>query len=72
MRTGDRLFLTTTDGIVVKVEFLGVGGVRAVSSEGPHPWVEALESGGLYVKGSRFRTGWERLSASRPRKQSSQ
>lgn len=70
---GTYLYLTTTDGDVLLVQFLGMGGRRKFDdTTKTEPWVEACEAGGLYAVGSKFRTGWERLSRSRPRKQTSQ
>lgn len=70
---GTYLYLTTTDGDVLLVQFLGMGGIRAFSDKGRQvPWVEACEAKGLYAVGSKFRTGWDRLSRSKPRKQTSQ
>lgn len=73
LSAGTYLYLTTTDGDVLLVQFLGMGGRRKFEDVAKTvPWVEACEAGGLYVVGSQFRTGWERLSRSRPRKQTSQ
>jgi len=73
-KVGTEIFLTTTDGVVMRVRYLGTGGIRQMTDKGhPQvPWVWALESAGLYGEGEEFRTGWERLSKGRPRKQNSQ
>lgn len=79
MRSGDapkvgaEIFLTTMDGVVLRVRYLGVGGIKKRTDKGVQvPWVRALESAGMYGEGEEFRTGWERLSVRKPRKQTSQ
>lgn len=70
---GAYLYLTTLDGEVLMVQYLGLGGTRFFEDKGArHPWVQACGSVGIYGRGERFRTGWERLSRRRPRKQNSQ
>ena len=60
--------MTTTDGVVMRVRYLGTGGIKRMADKGSQvPWVRALESAGLYGAGEEFRTGWERLSVSKPR-----
>lgn len=63
---GTVLRLTTSDGVVLAVRFVGMGNKRTrkplASVPAVWPWVEALESGGLYRRGEMFHTGWERLS----------
>ena len=70
---GTYLYLTTTDGDVLLVEFMGMGGRRKFEDTAKtEPWVRACAAVGLYAVGSEFRTGWDRLSRSKPRKQTSQ
>lgn len=70
---GAEIYLTTADGVVMRVRFLGLGGIRKRSDKGRQvPWVRAMESAGMYGVGEEFRTGWERLSVRRPGKKTTQ